>query len=85
MTRSYLQFVGSACTVVWVTLLMGTLFSASADANPSPAVVAANCLDCYVCNATQTSCSYKAGGRGCSNTGSCTCNSNNGNPVCSGS
>lgn len=80
MTRSFLQFAGSASTVVWATLLVGTLFTAPAraqyGADPS------TCQDCYSCNENNSGCDYTGSGRACTNTLTCNCNRNNNNPIC---
>ena len=85
MVRSFLQFVGSASAVVWATLLLGSLFSASVVADPSSdpsiAVPLETCQDCFQCNAKKDGCDYY-GGRGCNSKSSCKCSSNGGNAVC---
>jgi len=81
MTRSFLQFVGFASSVVWATLLAGTVFTSSSHAQYD--AVATDCRACFACNNDNSGCDYTGSGAGCTNNGgSCFCNSNNGNPVC---
>ena len=82
MARSLLQFVGSASTVVWMTLLIGILFAEPANANSSPLARTGSCSNCHACNNTKTGCNYTGTGTGCTTGFSCTCLNNNGNPIC---
>ena len=83
MTRAFLQLCGSASAAIWAILMLGTLFSPPAVANTAPAP-ATSCQDCYVCNNNKDGCNYVGTGAGCKDILSCTCNPNNGNPICTG-
>ncbi len=61
MIRSLLQFVGFASTAVWSTLLVGILFMSPTTAKAALAPGTSSCADCYVCNAQNTGCNYRAG------------------------
>ena len=82
MMRSFLQFVGFASTIIWSALLLGTMFTASAQAD-SPPVIDSGCAECYGCNDKKDGCSYLATGRDCMKNASCTtCSTSGGGANC---
>ena len=72
MMRPMLQFVGFASSAVWALLMVGTIFSTSANADTTP-YTQISCQNCYSCTAT-SDCVFANLARGCVNTGkSCMC------------
>lgn len=81
--RPMLQFVGFASSAVWALLMVGTILTATANADVRPAPLTLSCQDCYGCvEKGVVNCYYSGIGRGCSDVLTCNCNFNNGTLVC---
>ena len=83
--RLLLQLLASASSTLFALLLVGTVLTGPVAADATIPLLPANCTNC--CNCTinpPTACVLNNAVRPCNNfvCGGCTCNPNNGNPIC---